>query len=175
MKCSHKGCATEPTRRIGLTFYCEKHAPRHVQTSTIEPVLLEAAKRDAEARTSRPALQTAGHVPSPGDRVLYTLGSGPSKGQRRPALVVRLVDNRPDHDTPIVLRVFTDPVVDGLEDMTTSAAYSATFAPGSWSRRNYDVPRVELEVAAASVSTSSSSVIVPKRRTSVDPPNEGSR
>lgn len=70
--------------------------------------------------------------------VHYVLNEGISKGQHRPAIVVRvwrtLPDNKPQDNGVCQLQVFTDAVNDTLDPVMwkTSIVHDASGKPGTW-------------------------------------------
>jgi hypothetical protein len=73
-----------------------------------------------------------------GDQVLYVLEDGPSEGEVRPAVVVRLWSDFTKSDNPFVqLQVFTDGLNDGNQyaggiAWKTSRQYFEDKKPGTW-------------------------------------------
>lgn len=74
-------------------------------------------------------------IPSIGRTVHYVLNSGPSRGEHRPAIIVRVWDKIPTDDSLVQLQVFTDGENDGEENTvwrTSVHQDNESKAPGTW-------------------------------------------
>jgi hypothetical protein len=74
-------------------------------------------------------------IPSVGRTVHYVLNEGPSKGEHRPAVIVRVWDKEPTEKSVVQLQVFTDGSNDGFENViwrTSVPQDAADKLPGTW-------------------------------------------
>lgn len=74
-------------------------------------------------------------IPKVSRIVNYIIASGPAAGQVRPAVIVRVWDDKPTEESLVNLQVFTDDSNDGLDRITwrTSVHQDKTGkTPGTW-------------------------------------------